>query len=147
VNHLIEVAEMVSSAIDEPDENLIAAALLHDTIEDTKTSREELIEEFGDDVAALVMEVSDDKSLPKAERKRLQIQHAPNLSGRAQIIKIADKISNLRAILFTPPTDWPLRRKREYFDWAKRVVDACPDPNPRLKEEFERTIEQADKLV
>jgi len=93
VNHLIEVAEIVSSAIDELDENLIAAALLHDTIEDTKTSREQLIEEFGDDVATLVIEVSDDKSLPKAERTRLQIEHAPNLSRRAQIIKISDKIS------------------------------------------------------
>ena len=106
LNHLIEVAELVSTALTEPDTNLIAAALLHDTIEDTRTTKEELVQEFGADIASLVAEVTDDKSLPKAERKRLQIEHAPHLSARAQTIKIADKISNLRGILFTPPEDW-----------------------------------------
>jgi len=147
LNHLIEVAELVSLAIAEPDPNVIAAAFLHDTIEDTRTSKEELIEAFGSDIAALVCEVTDDKSLPKAERKRLQIEHAPTLSARAQTIKIADKISNLRGILFTPPEDWDLRRKQEYFAWAKRVVDGCTAPNAFLKAEFERTFEQVQKMV
>ncbi len=147
LNHLIEVAELVSMAITEPDSNVIAAAFLHDTIEDTKTSREELTEAFGADIAGLVGEVTDDKSLPKAERKRLQIDHAPGLSARAQTIKIADKISNLRGILFTPPEDWDLRRKQEYFAWARRVVDACAAPNPFLKTEFARTFEQVQKMV
>jgi (p)ppGpp synthase/HD superfamily hydrolase len=146
LNHLIEVAELVSRAIAEPDTNLIAAALLHDTIEDTKTSKEELVQEFGPDVAGLVAEVTDDKSLPKAERKRLQVEHAPHLSARAQTIKIADKVSNLRGILFTPPEDWDSRRKREYFAWATRVVDACTAPNPFLKEEFAQVARQGDRL-
>jgi (p)ppGpp synthase/HD superfamily hydrolase len=146
LNHLIEVAELVSQAIAEPDTNLISAALLHDTVEDTRTTKEELVDEFGPDIAGLVAEVTDDKSLPKAERKRLQIEHAPHLSARAQTIKIADKISNLRAILSTPPEDWDLRRKREYFDWAKRVVDACTAPNPVLKEEFARVWERVGEL-
>ena len=147
LNHLIEVAELVSMAIPEPDANLVAAALLHDTVEDTGTTKEELAREFGEDVAGLVAEVTDDKSLPKAERKRLQIEHAPHLSPRAQTIKIADKISNLRAILSTPPVDWDLRRKQEYFEWATRVVEGCGAPNPVLKEEFQRVVKRVVELL
>jgi (p)ppGpp synthase/HD superfamily hydrolase len=146
LNHLIEVAELVAMAVKEPDTHLIAAALLHDTVEDTGTTKEELEREFGEDIADLVAEVTDDKSLPKVERKRLQIEHAPHLSPRAQTIKIADKISNLRAILSTPPEDWDLRRKREYFEWAKRVVEGCAAPNPVLKEEFERVVKRVIEL-
>jgi (p)ppGpp synthase/HD superfamily hydrolase len=146
LNHLIEVAELVSRAISAPDTNLIAAALLHDTVEDTRTTTDELVQEFGPDVAGLVAEMTDDKSLPNAERKRLQTEHAPHLSSRAQTIKIADKISNLRGILFTPPADWDLQKKREYFAWAARVVDGCTAPNPFLKEEFARTMKNVDRL-
>ena len=105
------------------------------------------MKEFGADVAGLVAEVTDDKSLPKDERKRLQVEHAPHISARAQTIKIADKISNLRGILVTPPENWDLRRKREYFAWAKSVVDACTAPNPILKDEFEQVLRKADGLV
>ena len=139
INHLLEVAQLVSMAITEPDTNLLMAALLHDVIEDTATTRVELIERLGQDVTALVLEVTDDKSLPKAERKRLQIEHAPKLSVRAQTIKLADKISNLRSILSSPPADWDYDRKRQYFEWGKRVVDALSQPNQVLKAEFERT--------
>lgn len=118
INHLIEVAELVSNAIIEPDTNLVAAALLHDTIEDPKTTEEELAQAFGSDVAVLVVEVTDDKSLPDVVRKRL---HAPTLSVRAQFIKIADKISNLRAILYSPPANWDWRRRREYLIGARRL--------------------------
>ncbi len=139
VNHLLEVAHLVSTALSEPDTNLVIAALLHDTIEDVGVSKDELAETFGDDVAGLVAEVTDDKSLPKAERKRLQVVTAPSKSVRAQILKLADKISNLRAIMSSPPPDWSLERRREYFAWAKQVVDGFTAPNPLLKEEFERT--------
>ncbi len=138
VNHLLEVAELVAGALAEPDPNLLMAALLHDTVEDVGVTKEELIEIFGEDVASLVMEVTDDKTLPKTERKRLQIVHAPHKSARAQTIKLADKISNLRAILASPPTDWSVERQREYFEWARQVVDALSAPNPRLKAEFDR---------
>jgi guanosine-3',5'-bis(diphosphate) 3'-pyrophosphohydrolase len=147
INHPIEVAELVSMAVPELDTNLVMAALLHDTIEDVGVTREELIERFGSDVADLVAEVTDDKSLPKAERKRLQVQHAPTISTRAQTIKLADKISNLRSILSSPPGDWDYQRKREYFDWAKRVVDGFAKPNPILKAEFDRTMLQFDQQV
>src|SRR5580700_2229396 len=106
VNHLLEVAELVSGAISESNPNLVIAALLHDTVEDVGVTREDLVQRFGSAVADMVMEVTDDKSLPKDERKRLQIEHAPKLSVGAQTIKLADKISNLRAILISPPVSW-----------------------------------------
>jgi guanosine-3',5'-bis(diphosphate) 3'-pyrophosphohydrolase len=146
INHLLEVAELVASALAEPDANLVIAALLHDTVEDAGITKEVLVELFGSDVADLVMEVTDDKSLPKAERKRLQIVHASQISVRAQVIKLADKISNLRGILASPPADWSGERKREYFEWAKRVVDGLSAPNEMLKAEFERLYRQSESL-
>jgi guanosine-3',5'-bis(diphosphate) 3'-pyrophosphohydrolase len=118
------------------------AGLLHDTIEDTGTTAEELEQAFGSDVSALVVELTDDKSLPKSTRKQLQIEHAPHKTGRAQVIKLADKISNLRSLLNSPPANWSLERKREYFAWARSVVDALSAPNPILKAEFDRTFAQ-----
>jgi guanosine-3',5'-bis(diphosphate) 3'-pyrophosphohydrolase len=140
VNHLIEVAWLVSTALSEPDPNLVIAALLHDVVEDADVTPAELAERFGDDVAALVLEVTDDKSLPQAERKRLQIENAPKKSTRAQVIKLADKISNVRGMLSSPPANWSVERKREYVDWAARVVDRLASPNPILKAEFENAV-------
>ena len=146
VNHLLEVADLVAGALTEPDTNLVIAALLHDTVEDVGVTKEELIENFSQDVADLVMEVTDDKSLPNQERKRLQIVNAPKKTARAQVIKLADKISNLRAILASPPSDWSVERQRQYFEWAKQVVDALSAPNPGLKLEFERLYGLAGSL-
>jgi (p)ppGpp synthase/HD superfamily hydrolase len=146
INHLLEVAQLVSSAISEPDPNLVIAALLHDTIEDAGVTRDELIRRFGSDVADLVIEVTDDKSLPKAERKRLQIQNAPKKSVRAQIIKLADKIANMRSILSSPPTHWDHERKKQYFEWSKQVIAGLSSPHPVLKAEFERTLKRVDEL-
>jgi GTP diphosphokinase / guanosine-3',5'-bis(diphosphate) 3'-diphosphatase len=147
VNHVLEVADLVSTALSKPDTNLIVAALLHDVIEDCGVTKEELVAQFGPDVAGLVMEVTDDKSLAKSERKRLQIVNAPKKSVRAQAIKLADKISNLRGILASPPADWSLQRRREYFQWAKQVVDGLTAPNPVLKAEFERVYRQIENLA
>jgi (p)ppGpp synthase/HD superfamily hydrolase len=142
INHLIEVAHLVSTAIPEPDANLVAAAFLHDTIEDTGVTAAELTERFGQDVTGLVLEVTDDKSLAPEVRKRLQIEHAPKLSVRAQTIKLADKISNLRSILSSPPPDWGYERKKQYFEWGRRVADGLSAPNPILKAEFEKTYQR-----
>src|SRR5260370_5050887 len=147
VNHLLEVAHLVSTVLAEPDDNLIVAALLHDVIEDAGVTAAELIERFGEDVAALVLEVTDDKSLPKSERKRLQVLNAPKKSARAQRIKLADKISNLRSMLSSPPAGWDLRRRREYADWAKRVVEGLAAPDPVLNAEFDRTLQRFDQAV
>ncbi len=146
VNHLLEVAELVAMALPEPDTNLVIAALLHDSIEDAGVTAGDLASRYGSDVASLVSEVTDDKSLPKQERKRLQVQNAPKKSARAQTIKLADKISNLRSMLVSPPAGWDVERRREYFVWARRVVDGLTAPNPMLKAEFESTFSKLDGL-
>jgi len=140
INHPLEVAELVASALTAPDENLVIAALLHDVVEDTDTTFDELARLFGSDVAALVAEVTDDSSLPRLERKRLQIATAPDKSPRAQVIRLADKISNLRSIRDSAPADWDERRKREYFDWGRTVVAGLSAPNPHLKREFDQLV-------
>ena len=138
VNHLVEVARLLADATAGEDPALIAAGLLHDTLEDTSTTFEELEREFGVEIAGLVREVTDNKKLEKAERKRLQIETAGKKSPRARLIKIADKTSNLRSILASPPTDWPVQRKREYFKWAAEVVEQCRGINAQLEEWFDR---------
>lgn len=138
VNHVLEVADLVAHATGETDPNLVAAALLHDTLEDTPVTYDELAEKFGDDVAALVAEVTDDKSLPKEERKRAQIEHAAHISDRARMIKLADKTSNLRGIATSPPLGWSHARKLDYFAWARAVIDnGCRGINAELEAGFD----------
>lgn len=122
INHPIEVAFHLSTVGGVEDENILIAALLHDTIEDTQTTRDEIVAVFGEAVAALVIECSDDMSLHKPERKRLQVVSAPKKSYGAKMIKIADKTCNLRAILSASPEDWPHERQYDYFVWAEKVV-------------------------
>ena len=146
INHLIEVAELVASSSNALDTELIIAGFLHDTVEDTGVTLTELTDRFGSDVASLVAEVTDDKSLPDKTRKRLQVETAPYKSERAQTLKLADKISNLRSILMSPPVGWSLERKRQYFEWAKAVVDGFTAPNPMLKSEFKKTYNMISQL-
>jgi len=135
INHPIALMHVlcIDGGITHP--RVLAAAALHDTIEDTETSCGELEAEFGFDVARLVVEMTDDKSLPKAVRKRLQIEHAPTTSWEGTLVKLADKICNLRDMI-SPPLGWSLDRQRAYFDWAKEVVDRLPRVNERLLESF-----------
>jgi guanosine-3',5'-bis(diphosphate) 3'-pyrophosphohydrolase len=131
INHPIALVSILAVEAGINDCDTLCAALLHDTIEDTDTSVEELVEAFGGPVASLVQEVTDDKRLPKAERKLLQVEHAARLSPKARLVKLADKIANLRDVADSPP-NWPLARRQKYFDWAKQVVDQIPDPPPGL---------------
>ena len=136
VNHLLEVAELLARTADHLDTNLIVAALLHDTIEDVGVTREEIAERFGEDVASLVAEVTDDKSLPKEIRKALQVEHAPAKSPRAQSLGAADKIANVRSVVTSPPANWSFDRRVEYVRWARRVVERYDQIDARLAEEF-----------
>jgi guanosine-3',5'-bis(diphosphate) 3'-pyrophosphohydrolase len=147
VNHPIAVAHLLATRAGVRDLMTLQAAILHDTIEDTDTCYEELAACFGKEVADIVAEVTDDKSVPKAERKRLQIKNAPNKSQSAALVKLADKTCNLRDILESPPSDWSSARKREYFDWAKGVVDLLPAVNPALKLEFDLLYGRAVDLT
>ena len=123
INHLLEVAMLVAEATDGKDPELVVAALLHDAIEDQEVPKSVIAEGFGEDVAGLVDEVTDDKTIDKQERKRLQVEHAPKKSQRAKILKLADKTSNLRAIAASPPPDWSVKRRLEYVDWARGVSE------------------------
>jgi (p)ppGpp synthase/HD superfamily hydrolase len=145
-NHLLEVAELVAAGSDDLDVELVMAAFLHDTVEDTGVALSELEEVFGKEVAAVVAEVTDDKSLPKEIRKQLQVENAYKKSERAQTLKLADKISNLRAIVASPPVGWNLERKRQYFEWSLKVVSGLTSPNPVLKAEFDKTYQMISKL-
>jgi guanosine-3',5'-bis(diphosphate) 3'-pyrophosphohydrolase len=136
INHPIALANVLVNEAGIDDDRVIIAALLHDTIEDTQTTKEELQTIFGKKITKIVLEVTDDKTFEKAERKRLQVEHAPSLSRRAKLVKLADKVCNLRDIANNPPTDWSLRRRQEYFDWAKAVVDGLRGANKRLEKLF-----------
>ncbi len=137
VNHLAEVAHLIAQATAGDDGELIAAALLHDVVEDQDVTIEELSSEFGPDVASLVREVTDDKSIPAAERKRRQVESTPHKSDRAKLLKIADKLSNLRSLRDDPPADWPLERLRDYVAWARQVVDGARGVSPPLEQAFD----------
>ncbi|MCA9189196.1 MAG: bifunctional (p)ppGpp synthetase/guanosine-3',5'-bis(diphosphate) 3'-pyrophosphohydrolase [Planctomycetales bacterium] len=132
INHPIEVAEHLSRVGGVTDEDVLIAALLHDTVEDTDTTCEEIEQRFGPRTASIVMECNDDKSLPKSERKRLQVVTAAKKSDAAKLVKIADKTCNLRSLLADPPTDWNLDRQREYFLWAEQVVAGLLGINDQL---------------
>jgi guanosine-3',5'-bis(diphosphate) 3'-pyrophosphohydrolase len=136
VNHLAEVARLLAAATEGGDAELIAAGWLHDTVEDTATGREELVSTFGDDVASLVMEVTDDKTLPKQERKRLQVLKTPTKTPRAKMIKLADLTSNLRQF----PDSWEQQRIQEYLEWAAKVAAGCRGVNPELERMFDEAI-------
>ena len=137
MNHLTEVAELVAVATAGQDPELVIAAVLHDAVEDTNATLTELTAGFGPHVAAFVAEVTDDKALEKADRKRLQIEHAPHASIGAKTIKLADKTSNLRALASSPPADWSTERRAEYVLWAAKVVAGCRGANPWLEDQFD----------
>jgi len=142
INHPIALANVLANEGGIEDERVLMAAILHDTIEDTETTDAELEKLFGQEVKNIVLEVTDDKSLPKAERKRLQIEHAPNLSRRAKLVKLADKICNLRDMAENPPADWSLERRHDYFEWAKAVVDGMRGVHPELERVFDEAYKK-----
>lgn len=137
INHPIALTRVLLVEARVTDEKTLLGAVLHDTLEDTETTFDDLRERFGRKVAELVAEVTDNKSLPKARRKALQIEHAPHLSQRAKLVKLADKICNLRDVAAHPPHDWPLARRRKYFDWAKAVIDGLRGADRRLESLFD----------
>lgn len=146
INHPIALADVLSNEAGVNDITVLCAAVLHDTIEDTETTAEELETIFGAKIASVVLEVSDDKSLNKSERKQNQIDHAPHISDEAKLVKLADKICNLRDILSHPPAGWPSNRKQEYFDWANNVIDGVRGTNARLETIFDRLYARQNEL-
>lgn len=147
INHPLALADVLANEGGIDDAVVLCAALLHDTIEDTATTAEEIESAFGAKIAAVVLEVSDDKGLSKAERKRLQIEHAAHASSEAQLVKLADKICNLRDLLAAPPRGWSAERKREYFDWSARVIDALRGAHAPLEAVFDAVYARSGELT
>lgn len=147
INHPIEVAEMLINIGEVTAMDILATALLHDTLEDTDTTRDELRVMFGDRIVGLVLECTDDKSLPQAERKRLQIEHAAHMSFEAKQIKIADKISNVQDLGRNPPVGWSLQRRLEYLDWSERVMAGLRGANPALEKLYDDSLAKTRQQV
>ncbi len=143
INHLAEVANLLSAATEGADAELVAAGWLHDSIEDTATTREELAQKFSERVASLVVECTDDMSLPKAERRRLQVVNAPHKSPGAKLIKIADKISNIGARILPGPSAEQRDDLFDYTNWAEQVVAGCRGGNAFLDRTFDTTVKLA----
>jgi GTP diphosphokinase / guanosine-3',5'-bis(diphosphate) 3'-diphosphatase len=146
INHPIALADVLVNAGGIEDPTVLCAAILHDTIEDTETRPEELERHFGRQVTAIVLEVTDDKSLDKQVRKQLQIDHAPHLSHEAKLVKLADKICNLRDILDSPPADWSRERKQAYLDWTDQVIAGLRGTHPGLEAVFDALRDRRDEL-
>lgn len=137
INHPIALASVLANEGGVLDITVLCAAVLHDTIEDTQTTAEELTTVFGPKVASVVLDVTDDKSLEKHIRKQRQIEHAPHISSEAKLVKLADKICNLRDILASPPASWSAMRKLAYFEWAAQVVAGVRGVHPQLEAVFD----------
>jgi guanosine-3',5'-bis(diphosphate) 3'-pyrophosphohydrolase len=147
INHPLEVANLLANVGGIDDTDILLAGILHDTIEDTETTREELEELFGARVTGFVLEVTDDKGLPKQERKQLQIEHAPHLSLEAKQVKLADKISNITDIVNNPPHDWSPDRRREYIEWGEAVVARLRGANDKLESLFDEVVRRARSQI
>ena len=146
INHPLALATLLATEGDVEDVDVLCAAVLHDTIEDTATTADELRAHFGDTVASIVMEATDDKTQAPEVRKRLQIEHAPHASPQAKLVKLADKICNLRDLLTSPPPEWSAERRRDYFDWSIRVVAGLRGVNPRLDAAFDVVVARRTEL-
>ncbi len=147
INHPIAVATLLATVGGVTDPDVLAAAFLHDTIEDTDTTPEELVEHFGIEIAALVAEVTDDPLLSSAQRKLTQEREAASKSPRAKLIRLSDKTCNVHDITFNPPHDWSLDRRMEYFNWAERVVGKLRGVHTELEAHFDATVAKARRVT
>jgi guanosine-3',5'-bis(diphosphate) 3'-pyrophosphohydrolase len=147
LNHLLEVASLVTDATNGTDSNVTIAALLHDVVEDTSITAKTISDEFGSHVAGIVLEVTDNKSLPSEERKRLQIETASHKSREAKLVKLADKTSNLRAVASSPAANWSVERRLEYVTWAQRVAVGLRGTSPWLEQQFDEAADQAVQAI
>ncbi len=147
INHPLEVANLLANVGGVDDIDVLIAAILHDTVEDVGVKKEEIVERFGERVAGFVMEVTDDKSLPKDERKRLQVEHAPHLSPEAKLVKLGDKISNITDVTNNPPAGWDIQRREEYIEWGEAVVMGLRGSNEELERRFDELVRTAKESL
>lgn len=147
INHPIQVAETLWNIAEVYDVTLLLASILHDTIEDTTTQPDEIKTEFGAEVLALVLEVTDDKSLPKQVRKRSQVENAPHKTHNAKLLKLADKICNVHDLIDSPPSNWSLQRKQEYLLWTEEVVSGLRGVNEKLESRYDDLLQEGKRSL
>jgi len=147
INHPLEVANLIANVGQVDDVDVLIAAILHDTVEDVGVTKDDIVKQFGERVAGIVMEVTDDKTLPKEERKRLQVEHAPHLSPEAKMVKLGDKISNISDVTNNPPDGWDVQRRKQYIDWGEAVGKGLRGVNDSLEKKFDETIASARKAL
>jgi guanosine-3',5'-bis(diphosphate) 3'-pyrophosphohydrolase len=147
INHPIQVVETLWMVGGVRDVTLLLASILHDTIEDTGTRPDEIRAEFGEDVLALVLEVTDDKSLPKQVRKQLQVETAPHKTQNAKLLKLADKICNIHDMITSPPSDWSLERKQEYLLWTEKVVAGLRGVSEKMENYYDSLLKDGKRLM
>jgi guanosine-3',5'-bis(diphosphate) 3'-pyrophosphohydrolase len=147
LHHCVEVADTLAAVGGVSDPEVLAAAVLHDTLEDTDTTPAELERHFGGRVRRMVEEVSDDRSLPRDRRRALQVERAPGLSRAARLIKLADKICNVTDVARTPPVGWSVERCREYVEWTARVIDGLRGASPALEERYDQRLGEAREAL
>ena len=147
INHVLEVANLLANVGNIEDYDVLIAAVLHDTVEDTETTKREITKLFGTTVSQYVSEVTDNKKLPKAKRKELQTKHAPHLSDGAKRIKLADKISNICDVSENPPAGWSDKRRLEYIDWGEQVINGVRGVNSNLEQYFDETVLEARQKI
>ena len=144
--HPISVAMILAEIGSIEDLEILSAALLHDTIEDTDTSAHELDKEFGSRVRIIVEELTDNDMLTFSQRKQMQIDNAPYLSKDATLVRIADKISNVSDVIENPPPEWNQKRCNKYVDWAEAVMNNCQKVNQDLENHFFELLTEYRKL-
>jgi guanosine-3',5'-bis(diphosphate) 3'-pyrophosphohydrolase len=147
VNHVIEVAELLARVGGVTDLATLQAALLHDVVEDTSVTFADIEQGFGQEVRRIVEEITDDKRLPKEMRKQLQVDKAARLSKAAKMIRIADKASNVKAIMLSPPAEWSAERRSEYVAWSERVIEGCRGVNQRLEEYYDNAVRECRRAL
>lgn len=147
ITHPIQVAQALVEIGRVTETTTLIAAILHDTLEDTKTTRDEIRDAFGEEILQIVLEVTDNKSLEKLERKRQQVVHAPFISNQAKTVKLGDKLINCRDILQSPPQNWSLSRRREYIQWAADVVENLRNTNAELESIFDQMLSEAEEKL
>jgi guanosine-3',5'-bis(diphosphate) 3'-pyrophosphohydrolase len=147
INHPIDVVQLLWEVGGVRDSDVLLAAILHDTIEDTNTHPDELRDMFGEEVLSIVLEVTDDKSLPKLKRKHLQIETASKKTTKAKLVKLADKCSNLRDLRMLPPKHWSMERRRDYLLWSEKVVAGLRGTNAALEEYYDQELTKGKTLL
>jgi guanosine-3',5'-bis(diphosphate) 3'-pyrophosphohydrolase len=147
INHPIELAQTLWEVGGVREEIPLIAAILHDTIEDTQTTPDEIRALFGEEILSVVLEVTDNKSLPKQTRKQLQIEHAPHISRAAKLVKLADKICNLKDLVHSPPHNWTLERRKEYVLWTEQVVAGLRGTNTALENRYDELLIEGKRAL